>query len=110
MLLDRGECFVQPPSPRSLYRHSTQKRRCSASVSIYKARQKRVIWAGDVFTRLEASPHLCRRANSNDTPGRNSDRVIRQHGVIRCNGEHPAGVNQDIYGFRWWHLRKTREK
>jgi hypothetical protein len=76
---------------------------------IYKTWQQRMVPTNDPVTRLETLVHLRCRTQTDDFSRRNGDRVICQHGVDRCYREHPAGLNQEIYGFGR-HVRESAEK
>jgi hypothetical protein len=78
-------------------------------VRIYKTWQQCMVPTNDPVARLKALVHLRRGPHTDDFSGRNGDRVIRQHGVDRCHREHPAGLNQEIYGFGR-HVRESAEK
>jgi hypothetical protein len=61
------------------------------------------------IARLKALVHLRNRSQCHDFAGRDGNRVVRENGVDRCNREHPAGFNQEIYGFGR-HLRESAGK
>jgi hypothetical protein len=58
------------------------------------------------FARLETRIHLRDRPDSDDSAGRDGNRVVRENRVERRDREHPAGFYQEICGFRG-HLRKS---
>jgi hypothetical protein len=76
---------------------------------IYKTWQQRMVPTNDPVTRLETLVHLRYGTQTDDFSRRNGDRMICQHGVDRCYREHPAGFNQEIYGFGR-HVRESAEK
>jgi hypothetical protein len=65
-----------------------------------------MVAADRALARLKARIHLRNGPQSDDPAGRDGYRVIREHSVDRRHWQHPAGFNQEIYGFRR-HLRES---
>jgi hypothetical protein len=76
---------------------------------VHKSRQQRVVPTYHAVARLKALVHVRNGPQSHDFAGRDGNCVIRKNGVDRCNREHPAGFNQEIYGFGR-HLRESAGK
>ena len=69
-------------------------------MSVYKARQESVIRTRNMLASLKTSRHLGCGSHGDHATVRDRDGVLRQGRVDRGDRQHPAGINQEVDGFR----------
>jgi hypothetical protein len=77
-------------------------------MGVDKTWQERVVGASHALARLEARVYFCYRRERHNPPSGHRDGVIGEYGVDRSDRQYPAGLDHQIDGLFWRHLRAQR--
>ena len=97
--LRRPDRLLQPAHQRQVVGDAAQQAHRGMGVEVDQARDQHVLGQLDHLVRGVARARRVLAEQVDDASAADRDRVVGEHGVVRIDGDDPAGVDQQVDGF-----------